>query len=146
MNAIEFLVKEHNRVRKLLENISDESHRYKTKRKMFEALGNDLVRHEEMEHKVWYPHLRDDLQLNEEIKHLLKEENYAEREIERLSAIKSEAVWEEHFAKFKKEVEHHAKEEEMQLFPEVKKLLSRGALEQIGTEMYHFKQDYHRHH
>lgn len=31
MNAIEFLVKEHNRVRKLLENISDESHRYKTK-------------------------------------------------------------------------------------------------------------------
>lgn len=115
-------------------------------KKMFEALGNDLVRHEEMEHKVWYPHLRDDLQLNEEIKHLLKEENYAEREIERLSAIKSEAVWEEHFAKFKKEVEHHAKEEEMQLFPEVKKLLSRGALEQIGTEMYHFKQDYHRHH
>ena len=146
MNAIDFLVKEHDRVRKLLTNICDKSHRYETKRKMFEALGDDLIRHETMEHRVWYPHLRNNRQLNEEVKHLLKEENYAEREIRHLSEIKNESVWEEHFASFKKNVEHHAKEEERELFPEVQKLFSTDELETIGSEMYNFKRQYHRHH
>lgn len=120
MNAIDFLIKEHNKVRKLLTDISDKSHHYETKRTMFESLGNDLIRHETMEHKVWYPHFKNDRRLNEEVRHLVKEENFAEQEIKKLSKITTESAWNERFTQLKKDIEHHAKEEENQLFPEVK--------------------------
>lgn len=142
MNAIDFLIKEHNKVRKTLEDIDDSSHHYETKRKMFETLSEDLIRHETMEHTVWYPHFKNDHRLNEKVRHLLKEENHAEKAINNLSEIKTEAAWQEHFLQFKKDVEHHAKEEENQLFPEVKKLLSNADLEKIGAEMYEFKKQY----
>jgi hypothetical protein len=142
MNAIDFLIKEHNQVRKTLVDISNSSHHYETKRKMFKLLGENLIRHETMEHRVWYPHFKNDHRLNEQVKHLVKEETYAEDAIKHLLEIKTEAVWEDHFIKFKKDVEHHAEEEENELFPEVKKFLSANDLEKIGAEMDDFKKAY----
>ena len=142
MNAIDFLMKEHEKVRKILSDIENNSHHYETKRKMFDELGIDLIRHEEMEHKVWYPHFKNDTHLSNEVRHLLKEENYAKKAIKQLSELKTQSLWEEKFIKFKKDVEHHAQEEEQQLFPEVEKLLDTEELEKIGIEMHHFKQNY----
>ena len=53
MNAIDFLLKEHNRVRKMLRTISDDSHHYANQKKQFQILAQDLLRHETMEHEVW---------------------------------------------------------------------------------------------
>lgn len=138
MNAIDFLTKEHNQVRKLLSDISDNSHHYETKRKIFEGLSQDLLRHESMEQKVWYPHFKN--KLPDTVKHLVREENDAEKAIKKLQEQKTESAWEESFSKFKTAVEHHASEEEKELFPEVKKLLSESELQKIGLEMHEFKQ------
>ena len=137
MNAIEFLIKEHNKVRELLSNIDDETHRYETKRKMFDGLAEDLVRHETMEHDVWYPHFKN--QLPDAVRHLVTEEKIAEKAIHKLNEMQTESAWEEQFIKFKRDVEHHAKEEEDDLFPEVKRILSEPELEKIGLKMYEFK-------
>jgi hemerythrin superfamily protein len=137
MNAIEFLIKEHDRVRRGLSDISDKSHHYETKVKMFHQLCQELIRHETMEHKVWYPHFRN--KLNGTVKHLLTEEKNAETAIKQFETIKTQEAWEEKFSKFKKDVAHHAYEEEHQLFPEVKKILSEKDLEQIGKDMREFK-------
>lgn len=145
MNAIDFLIKDHNKVRAMLSEISDNSHRYETKRKMFEALSEDLIRHETMEHKTWYPHFKNDIRLREEVKHLLKEENNAEKAIKQFEGITNQQAWEEKFIKFRKDVEHHAQEEEHELFPEVKKLLDNIELTMIGKKMQEFKAQY-RHH
>lgn len=143
MNAIDFLLKEHNHVRKTLAGISDNSHSIKTKRKMFQSLSQDLNRHETMEHQVWYPHFKNDHRLSAEVQHLLTEEKSAEKAIKQFDNIDLPQEWELKFSKLKHDVEHHAQEEEQDLFPEVKKLLSDDQLEQIGLKMYHFKRDYH---
>ncbi len=51
MNAIEFLIKEHNKVRALLVDIADESHQFDTQKTRFDLLAQDLIRHENMEHE-----------------------------------------------------------------------------------------------
>ena len=142
MNAIDFLVKEHNHVRKILAEISDDSHLIETKRKMFQSLCDDLIRHESMEHEVWYPHFKNDTRLNETVRHLLTEEKSAEKAIKQFDNINAPKQWEIKFSKLKHDVEQHAQEEEQELFPEIKKLLSDDELEQIGIEMFHFKKEY----
>lgn len=137
MNAIDFLMKEHTRVRTMLKDISDDSHHFATKRKNFNVLAQELLRHETMEHEIWYPHFRD--RLPDTVKHLLTEEKVAEIEIKKLDALKTQEAWEEYFLKFKKDVDHHAQEEKRELFPEVRKLLTASQLEDIGHELYQFK-------
>lgn len=145
MNAIEFLIKEHQKVRHTLTEINDKSHREETKRKMFDNLCQDIIRHEEMEHTQWYPCFKNDKRLTPTVKHLLSEEKSAEKAIKQFDHVKSYEEWEEKFLKFKKDVEHHAYEEEHDLFPEVRKLLSDEELEKIGKAMYQFKKDYRMH-
>ncbi len=141
MNAIDFLLKEHNRVRKMLRTISDNSQHYTTKKKQFQLLAQDLLRHETMEHEVWYPHFKD--KLPSEIRHLLNEEKHAEKAIKKMADLKTEEAWTKEFLKFKSDVEHHASEEETELFPEVERILSQRELEKIGLEMFNFKMHYH---
>ncbi|MDR3501811.1 MAG: hemerythrin domain-containing protein [Legionella sp.] len=140
MNGIDFLITEHNRVRAMLNDIADESHRFETQQNRFERLSRDLIRHEEMEHTVWYPHFKN--KLPDTVKHLLKEENMAQKEIQKMNGLKTESAWKEHFIKFKEAVQHHAEEEEEQLFPEVAKILSKEQLLDIGSEMAVFKKEH----
>ncbi|PJD91316.1 MAG: hemerythrin [Legionella sp.] len=139
MNAIDFLIKEHNKVRSMFADINDDSHRFETQKKMFSLLADELIRHETIEHLVWYPHFKENLP--DTVKHLLTEEKHAEKAIKKLETLKTEPTWKEHFIKLKNAVEHHAQEEEKKLFPEVKKLLSEKELNDIGLKMYEFKQD-----
>ena len=60
-----------------------------------------------------------------------------------MSDLKTEEAWKKEFLKFKSAVEHHASEEETDLFPEVEKILSERELEKIGLEMFDFKMQYH---
>lgn len=57
MDAIIFLKQEHKKIRQQLAAISISTNE-KTKLSKFNNLCKDLVRHETMEQKVWYPVLR----------------------------------------------------------------------------------------
>ncbi|BCA96003.1 hemerythrin [Legionella antarctica] len=142
MNAIDFLIKEHNDVRHALAKIEENSLHDETKRQMFQSLCQDLIRHETMEHVVWYPHFKNDQRLNPTVRHLLSEEKTAEEIIKQFEHIDAQQEWDRKFSKLKNEVEHHADEEEEKLFPEVKKILTEDDLEKIGLDMFHFKKDY----
>ncbi len=142
MNAIQFLLKEHETVKKMLTEIANKSHRDETKKKMFDTLSQDLIRHEKMEQEVWYPHFRDNKKIDDIVKHLITEEKSAANTIKELDKIKDQESWEEKFSKFKKDVEHHASEEENKLFPQVEKILTDAELEEIGKEMDEFKKEF----
>ena len=140
MNAIQFLINEHNRVRYLLGEISDESQRFEIQKKKFETLASDLIRHENMEQQVWYPYFKN--KISTEVQHLVSEEKHAEMAIKALEGLKTKADWEAHFLKLKAAVEQHAQEEENELFPEVKRVLSVKELEEIGLKLDAFKKDH----
>lgn len=138
MNAIDFLISEHNKVRNELEKIAGLKIDDPTRRAEFDKLASHLIRHETMEHQIWYPHFKNNALLSDTVKHLLKEEGAAERAIQQLENVNDNDKWQDKFTKFKDDVGHHANEEEYLLFPEVKKLLSAAELEKIGKEMADF--------
>ena len=144
MNAITFLIKEHNKFRKDLTTILKKVSRAETKKKMFSILSANLLRHEAMEHKVWYPHFKNNKKLKSEVRHLLSEEKHAEKAIKKLKSLKDEEAWQTNFVKFKKEVESHAKEEEKDLFPNVEEILDEDELQKIGKDMRRFKTAYNK--
>lgn len=84
MDAIDFLTKEHEKVRNAFAEIKDESHREETQRKLFDTLCAMLIRHETMEQKLWYPRLKKFNNLDKIIKHLISEEKDAEKMIKEL--------------------------------------------------------------
>lgn len=142
MNAIDFLIKEHDKVRKLFKDLNDASHRTETKEKLFEQIRDELIRHESMEQTVWYPKLKSNADLYEKIKHLISEEKDAHKLLDRLLKIEGSTEWSKELTKLQDEVEHHAKEEETKLFPVVKKALDEKELEEIGIEMREYKENY----
>lgn len=142
MDAIAFLLKEHEAVKRMLVDINDPSHKPETKQKHFETLAEQLTRHEKMEQTLWYPFLKKNTHLNEIVKHLIAEEKIAAKLIKKFEHIKTDAKWDEAFLELKKDIEHHAQEEETKLFPKVKKLMSEHDLTTIGHEMYAFKKNY----
>ncbi len=138
MDAISFLIKEHNKVRRKLAVLNKESQLNATKKIRFISLCHDLILHETMEQKIWYPYFRNDKKLKKEVKHLLSEENHAAMAIKKFKSFKTKAQWDLHFAKLKKAVLLHAKEEEKKLFPNVKMILDKSELNAIGIEMHRY--------
>jgi hemerythrin superfamily protein len=142
MNAIKLLIDEHNKVRTILTAIQSKDLDFEAKKSKFKTLRHDLLRHEKMEQTVWYPTFRDNEKLDSTVKHLIKEEKDARHEIHDLNLIELEVEWDEKFTKFKKDVEHHAQEEETKLFPQVAKILSDAELEKIGETMREFEKEF----
>jgi hemerythrin superfamily protein len=137
MNAIKFLIQEHNKVRKVLVKLSKKSQKIDAKIDMFYGLCHDLVIHETMEEKIWYPHFKS--RLDRTVKHLVTEEKGAAKAIKKFSTVKTPEEFAAKFAKFKKAVKEHAAEEETKLFPQVKKILDTAELNKIGKDMQKFK-------
>lgn len=142
MNAIDFITKEHKRIKKSFAKIVKKSHRFSTKQKMFKALCQDLLQHETMEQKVWYPNFKNDRKIKAEVRHLIHEEKSAEHTMKAIKSfknIKTEKEWDTKLVKFKTAVEKHASEEEKKLFPNVAKILDEKELELIGKKLRQYK-------
>ena len=139
MNAIDFLVTEHKKVRKLCLDLADSSDE-KTKKSLFHTISHELVRHELMEQKIWYPKLETHPELDKIIQHLLSEEKKAKSLLKEIKKTQDLDEWEKKVSELIKEVKHHADEEEKNLFPKVGKYVSSDFLMEIGNEMRVFKQ------
>jgi iron-sulfur cluster repair protein YtfE (RIC family) len=138
MDAIVYLREEHSKVRKMLHKISNTSNE-KTKVKLFTTLCQDLSKHEKTEEIVWYPVLRKDKDMRDIIQHLVAEEKSASKAIAKLKATPFGIIWRLRFYKFKHDVNHHAKDEEKELFPKARKFLTKTQLKELGVKMRKFK-------
>lgn len=143
MNAIKFLLHEHNKIRTAFKNIHGSS-RIKTKQRLFAKLAKKLVVHETMEQKKWYPKIKKELSNNALLKHLVSEEKSAAKAIKKLQKISSENKWLEKFEALNEDVEHHAVEEEEELFPLVGMSLGRQTLMEIGKVLNQYKTQHER--
>jgi len=138
MDAITYLREQHSNFRKTLKSISKIANKT-LKLKKFNAFTAELTRHETMEEKVWYPVLRKNKELRDVIKHLIAEEKNAAKVIKSFKNMEFGLIWRLKFVKFKRDVDHHAREEETELFPKVRKYLTKEELDKLGTKMRKFK-------
>jgi iron-sulfur cluster repair protein YtfE (RIC family) len=140
MNAIDLILSEHKRIKHLLSISYEMAKGMPSKRKtIITNLGKELVLHETMEQKIWYPYL-DVSAYKKTITHLKKEEKSASKAINKLKKMNANSdAWIKGLKKLKDDVLHHAKDEESKLLPKVKENISPKLLKLIGDEMQAFK-------
>ena len=136
MDAIQLLKDDHKKV----EKIFSEMERKEYRQKLFPELDRELSIHAEIEEKVFYPAAKEveptrDLVLESIEEH--KQIKLVLADLEQTDMTTDE--WGAALKVLEEDVMHHVGEEENELFPKVKKILSRDQLEDLGTRMEELK-------
>ena len=141
MNAIQLLKEDHKKVKKLLAELESTTARGTKKRsQLLATIAQELRVHTKIEEEIFYPALREAGEKSEDEKMYFEalEEHRAAGELV-LPDLERTAPDSEKFsgrAKVLKElVEHHADEEEKEMFPRARKLLSAAELASLGAQM-----------
>lgn len=141
MDAIALLKKDHDTVEALLSELAESTPRAVKKRKeLLEKIRVELKAHTSIEEEIFYPAFKEKGNKSDDAKMYFEalEEHRAAGELV-LPDLLATDVDNEKFsgrAKVLKElVEHHAGEEEKDMFPRARKLLSKAELNDLGERM-----------
>jgi hemerythrin superfamily protein len=147
MDAISLLTEDHRKVKKLLGELAETTSRAeKTRTELLAQIGRELRAHSKIEEEIFYPAFKNAGEKSEDDKMYFEalEEHRAAGELV-LPDLEKTNVTSDQFggrAKVLKElVEHHADEEEKEMFPRAKKLLDVAALAELGQQMQARKQE-----
>jgi len=135
MDIFQLLKKDHKKVTSIFGKIEDTTHRaLKTRQKLFNQLKEELEIHTEVEERVFYPALERNEETKEMISEARKEHEEAKELLEELTAAQQDTdEWMNKLSELKKEVKHHIKEEEGEIFPRAKQVLDEDQSDQLGT-------------
>jgi hemerythrin superfamily protein len=139
MDAITLLTADHNRVRGLFKRFQDaeEKDDTTTMTSLAELIFEQLTVHTSIEETTFYPQVkRESEELKETVDEGLEEHTVAKRLI--AECQQGEPGSDEWKAKMKvliESVEHHADEEETEMFPKVRSAFKGDGLEQLGTAL-----------
>lgn len=140
MNAIELLIQDHKLVKKLLEELSSTTERaVKRRGELLHRIEQELQVHTALEEQILYPAIKQ-AGGKEEAKmyYEAKEEHRTVDSLVLPDLLHTDTGTLEFAGRVKvmKELlEHHIEEEEGELFPTAKKLLSKDTLEELGRTM-----------
>jgi hemerythrin superfamily protein len=134
MNAVELLMSQHREVEKLFKEI-ESSDEPEDKQALFDDLADKLTIHARIEEQFFYPAVHE-----KKTEDMVLEAYVEHTSIKRLLAdmLESEAddpSFDAQVKVLKEQIEHHVKEEEGELFPAAKKVLSKEELTAIAQEM-----------
>jgi len=143
-SATEMLKAEHDEVRELFRQYeSSGENAHATRKRLIDEASRKLEMHAEIEEKIFYPACRelDDEDARKMVGESLEEHLIVKRLIKELRGLDgSDEQFEAKAAVLKESVEHHADEEEKDLFPAAKKELGDEQLEDLGRQMAALKQ------
>ncbi len=139
MNAIELLKQQHDEVKELFQKA--EKAEGDALLELFESIADDLAVHAAIEEKQFYPATKS--ARTEELLHEAVEEHLAAKRViaDLLEMEPSDPQFEAKVKVLKELVEHHIEEEEGELFPKVKRLLSEDELEDLAVVMEDMARD-----
>jgi hypothetical protein len=143
MDALSLLKEDHDKVKKLLEDLDSTTERgVKTREQLFNKIRQELEIHEAIEEEIFYPALKDHPKTKE-----LTLEAYEEHHVVDLVMAEIEAIpfdqetWGAKFTVMKENVEHHIEEEEGEMFKQAKQVFDGDELSQLGESMAKRKQE-----
>jgi len=147
MDAITLLVEDHRKVKKLLGELAETTNRAeKTRAELLAHIASELKAHTTIEEEIFYPAFKEAGEKSDDAKMYFEalEEHRAAGDLVLPDLLKT-AVTSDQFggrAKVLKElIEHHADEEEKEMFPRARKLLDASALAELGQRMQARKQE-----
>jgi len=143
-SATELLESQHDEVRELFKQYDRAGeNKHATRKRLIDEASDKLEVHAELEEKIFYPACRDldDEDARKMVGESIEEHLIVKRLIKELRGLDgSDEQFEAKAAVLKESVEHHADEEEKDLFPAAKKELGGDELENLGRQMLALKQ------
>jgi hemerythrin-like domain-containing protein len=138
MDATELLIADHREVKNLFSRFG-RSEREETRRKLAEQIIRELSIHSAIEEAKLYPVIRDEILGGKELYEESIDEHQQVKEIladidKSLDKVQTKA-FAARIHKLQTEVEHHVLEEETEVFPQLRRSLSKSRLEEIGKEL-----------
>jgi hemerythrin superfamily protein len=134
MSAIDMLEADHREVEDLFEEFESADDAAQ-KREIFEEIADQLAVHAAIEEKHFYPAAKT-ADTEDLLREAAEEHLSVKRIIADLLALEaSDDTFEAKVKVLKEQIEHHVEEEEGELFPKVKKLLDKDALDALEQEM-----------
>lgn len=141
MDAITLLTNDHKVVRGMLEELAATTKRAVKKRgELLQKIATELEAHTTIEEEIFYPAFRKAGEKSEDDKMFFEamEEHRAAGDLVLPDLLQTE-VGSDQFsgrAKVLKElIDHHAKEEEKEMFPRARKLMDKAQLKDLGERM-----------
>ena len=141
MNAIQLLKDDHKKVRALLSELESTTSRgVKTRTQLLAKIGAELRAHTKIEEEIFYPAFKAaGEKSDDESMYFEAKEEHRAVELLVLPDLEKTDPGSECFggrAKVLKElIEHHAGEEEKEMFPRARQLLSAAELNELGARM-----------
>lgn len=138
MKATDLLQKDHEAVKKLFsefDKLGDTSH--KKRSSLAEQICEELRIHAAIEEEIFYPAVKSvrDKEAKFDVEEALQEHKQVKAAIADIMAIKgAEPAFGAKMKVLKEDVEHHAEEEEKEMFKEARKL-GNDRLEKLGEEL-----------
>jgi hemerythrin superfamily protein len=141
MDAIALLKQDHKTVKALLAELADTTNRaQKTRTELLQKIATEIEAHTTIEEEIFYPAFKAADEKADDGKMFFEalEEHRAAGDLVLPDLLKTD-VQSDQFggrAKVLKElIEHHADEEEKEMFPRARELMDKAQLEQLGERM-----------
>lgn len=144
MDVFKLLKADHEKVAGILEKLDESTERaIKLREELFEKLNAELSAHAYAEEKVLYPAVKE-VDATRDLGFEAVEEHKIVKTLlsELASLAKDTEEWSAKLSVLKENVEHHVDEEEEELFPKFRKVLSKEEIEAMGEEIQAAKQEY----
>jgi len=139
MDATKLLKADHDEVRKLFKEYEKTGDRATSKkRELFEELRDALTVHAEIEEEIFYPAVKAirAKDAKDDVREGFEEHKIVKTLLAELDGMKPEdEQFEAKMTVLQESVEHHADEEEEEMFKEARKGLSKERLEELGEKM-----------
>jgi hemerythrin-like domain-containing protein len=144
-DAIALLKEDHEKVRELLGELEETTSKATSRRQtLLKSIEQELKIHTKIEEEIFYPAFRDAASKEDDKKlyyEALEEHHVVDMVLPEIKKI--DAGSDEFAAKakvLKDLVEHHAEEEETEMFPRARKLMDREELLQLGQQIVQAKE------
>jgi hemerythrin-like domain-containing protein len=137
MDAISMLRADHDKVKKLLDELETTTERgVKTRAELFATIKGELTIHEVIEEEIFYPALKSNPKAEDIVLGGYEEHHVVDLlmgELEDLDV--ADEKWGAKAIVMKENIEHHIEEEEGEMFPQARQVFDRRELEELGARM-----------
>ena len=139
MDAVQLLTADHNRVRGLFAQAreAEEANKTETLQELAGKIFIELDIHTRIEEEIFYPEVRAASdELRELVAEGLQEHHVVDQLIEEMKALDpSDENWSAKLTVMMENVEHHAEEEEDEMFPKVRSTFGQKRLDPLGERL-----------
>ncbi len=137
MDAITLLKTDHEKVSSIFEQLEDTTERAeKTRTELFAKLKEELDIHAHIEETIFYPVLKQSDETRDITMEGIQEHHVVKVLLRELDAMQVDSeTWTAKLKVLKENVEHHVEEEEEDMFPKARTVLSKDQLEELGAQL-----------